>query len=187
MPATRRYQYFARGFMIIMSFSGANILLSVVPSKLFGELFYLFLFFLSFLWNVKIIDYICTRKNCLYTYREVLIPPLERCSSGWRGTPGKRVYLQRVSRVRIPFSPQKIACHKQAISMLNGFLTRGLFPSVTRAELGANPVLSAPWKIADFGYLLLFICVPYHKIKATRLGCLFYLRYFTIYFLPFLM
>ena len=49
MPATRRYQYFARGFMIIMSFSGANILLSVVPSKLFGELFYLFLFFFSFL------------------------------------------------------------------------------------------------------------------------------------------
>ena len=31
---------------------------------------------------------------------------LERCSSGLRGTPGKRVYPKRVSRVRIPVSPQ---------------------------------------------------------------------------------
>ena len=39
--------------------------------------------------------------------------------------------------------------------MLNGFLNRGLFPLVTRAELGANPVLSArkPALIAGF-YLL---------------------------------
>ena len=29
----------------------------------------------------------------------------ERCSSGLRGTPGKRVYLQRVSGVRIPLFP----------------------------------------------------------------------------------
>lgn len=29
----------------------------------------------------------------------------ERCSSGLRGTPGKRVYLQRVSGVRIPVFP----------------------------------------------------------------------------------
>ena len=33
--------------------------------------------------------------------------PLERCSSGLRGTPGKRVYAKSVSRVRIPFSPQE--------------------------------------------------------------------------------
>ena len=31
----------------------------------------------------------------------------ERCSSGLRGTPGKRVYSKRVSRVRISVSPQK--------------------------------------------------------------------------------
>ena len=31
----------------------------------------------------------------------------ERCSSGLRGTPGKRVYLQRVSGVRIPLFPHK--------------------------------------------------------------------------------
>ena len=30
----------------------------------------------------------------------------ERCSSGWRGTPGKRVYVKSVSGVRIPVSPQ---------------------------------------------------------------------------------
>ena len=32
---------------------------------------------------------------------------LERCSSGLRGTPGKRVYDKIVSRVRIPISPQE--------------------------------------------------------------------------------
>ena len=33
--------------------------------------------------------------------------PLESCPSGWRSTPGKCVYLKRVSRVRIPHSPPK--------------------------------------------------------------------------------
>ena len=32
---------------------------------------------------------------------------MERCSSGLRGTPGKRVYDKIVSRVRIPISPQE--------------------------------------------------------------------------------
>ena len=32
----------------------------------------------------------------------------ERCSSGWRGTPGKRVYAKSVSRVRIPLSPLNV-------------------------------------------------------------------------------
>ena len=32
----------------------------------------------------------------------------ERCSSGWRGTPGKRVYVKSVSGVRIPLSPHRI-------------------------------------------------------------------------------
>ncbi len=32
---------------------------------------------------------------------------LERCSSGLRGTPGKRVNGKTVSGVRIPLSPQK--------------------------------------------------------------------------------
>ena len=41
---------------------------------------------------------------CPY-YRAVL----ERCSSGLRGTPGKRVYSKRVSGVRISFSPLKSA------------------------------------------------------------------------------
>ena len=31
----------------------------------------------------------------------------ERCSSGLRGTPGKRVYAKSVSRVRISVSPQE--------------------------------------------------------------------------------
>ena len=35
---------------------------------------------------------------------------MERCSSGCRGTPGKCVYSKRVSRVRIPFSPQACRC-----------------------------------------------------------------------------
>lgn len=32
----------------------------------------------------------------------------ERCPSGLRSTPGKCVYSKRVSRVRIPLSPQKV-------------------------------------------------------------------------------
>ena len=34
--------------------------------------------------------------------------PLERCSSGWRGTPGKRVNVKSVSGVRIPLSPREV-------------------------------------------------------------------------------
>ena len=51
----------------------------------------------------------------------------------------------------------------QAFFMLNGFLTRGLFPSVTRAELGANPVLSA-------------------IKKATQMDCLFFIFVFVLVF-----
>ena len=40
-------------------------------------------------------SYLCSRKL------------LERCSSGWRGTPGKRVTDKIGSQVRILFSPQK--------------------------------------------------------------------------------
>lgn len=36
----------------------------------------------------------------------------ERCSSGLRGTLGKRMYSTRVPGVRIPFSPQKRGCLK---------------------------------------------------------------------------
>ena len=35
-------------------------------------------------------------------------PGLERCSSGWRGTPGKRVNVKSVSGVRIPLSPREV-------------------------------------------------------------------------------
>ena len=44
----------------------------------------------------------------------------ERCSSGLRGTPGKRVYPKRVSRVRIPISPQNI--HYQGVSIAKAML-----------------------------------------------------------------
>ena len=40
-------------------------------------------------------------KNC------ILASYLERCSSGLRGTPGKRVYVKSVPRVRIPLSPHE--------------------------------------------------------------------------------
>ena len=44
----------------------------------------------------------------LAKYSYLCSPQLERCSSGLRGTPGKRVYAKSVSRVRIPISPQNI-------------------------------------------------------------------------------
>ena len=47
---------------------------------------------------------------------------LERCSSGLRGTPGKRVYPKRVSGVRISLSPQskdyqEVASQKRCVSV----------------------------------------------------------------------
>ena len=48
-------------------------------------------------------------------------PILERCSSGLRGTPGKRVYFKRVSGVRISFSPQQNEAQRNAL----GFFVQG--------------------------------------------------------------
>ena len=47
----------------------------------------------------------------------------ERCSSGLRGTPGKRVYVKSVSGVRIPLSPQskEKGIKNPASEMLAGF------------------------------------------------------------------
>src|SRR4051812_46752803 len=44
----------------------------------------------------------------------------ERCLSGRKSTPGKCVYLKRVSRVRIPPSPQsKILEHRESLQINN--------------------------------------------------------------------
>ena len=51
----------------------------------------------------------------------------ERCSSGLRGTPGKRVYPKRVSRVRIPISPQNI--HYQGVSIAKAMLIAFVGPA----------------------------------------------------------
>ena len=52
----------------------------------------------------------------------IFAPSLERCSSGLRGTPGKRVYDKIVSRVRIPISPQSVYTTKSYL----GFESRSL-------------------------------------------------------------
>ena len=78
----------------------------------------------------------------------------ERCSSGLRGTPGKRVYPKRVSRVRIPNSPQNI--HYQGVSIakamlirfggqaVESLLSRGLLPQNGIAALRAAQLLDTP-------------------------------------------
>ena len=50
--------------------------------------------------------------NCAISYSSLVLRPIEnikriveRCPSGLRSTPGKRVYANRVPRVRIPLSP----------------------------------------------------------------------------------
>ena len=49
----------------------------------------------------------------------------ERCSSGLRGTPGKRVYLQRVSGVRIPlFPPFPLKKRKLIMASFFAFITK---------------------------------------------------------------
>ena len=52
--------------------------------------------------------YLCSRKaapDCTGVYSQPQKKKKERCSSGWRGTPGKRVYVKSVSGVRIPLFP----------------------------------------------------------------------------------
>lgn len=57
-------------------------------------------------------------------YRAVL----ERCSSGLRGTPGKRVYSKRVSGVRISFSPQTEKENQRQVHLNADFLFRFALP-----------------------------------------------------------
>lgn len=68
-------------------------------------------------------------------YRAVL----ERCSSGLRGTPGKRVYSKRVSGVRISFSPQTGKENQRQVHLNADFL----FPVCT-APLQAAEDVGAP-------------------------------------------
>ena len=68
---------------------------------------------------------------CPY-YRAVL----ERCSSGLRGTPGKRVYSKRVSGVRISFSPQTEKENQRQVHLNADFL----FPVCTAPPQAAGDV-----------------------------------------------
>ena len=65
-------------------------------------------------------------------YRAVL----ERCSSGLRGTPGKRVYSKRVSGVRISFSPQTEKESQRQVHLNADFL----FPVCTAPPQAAGDV-----------------------------------------------
>ena len=65
-------------------------------------------------------------------YRAVL----ERCSSGLRGTPGKRVYSKRVSGVRISFSPQTEKENQRQVHLNADFL----FPVCTAPPQAAGDV-----------------------------------------------
>ena len=65
-------------------------------------------------------------------YRAVL----ERCSSGLRGTPGKRVYSKRVSGVRISFSPQNEKENQRQVHLNADFL----FPVCTAPPQAAGDV-----------------------------------------------
>ena len=61
---------------------------------------------------------------------------LERCSSGLRGTPGKRVYSKRVSGVRISFSPQTGKENQRQVHLNADFL----FPVCTAPPQAAGDV-----------------------------------------------
>ena len=65
-------------------------------------------------------------------YRAVL----ERCSSGLRGTPGKRVYSKRVSGVRISFSPQTEKENQRQVHLNADFL----FPVCTAPPQAAGDI-----------------------------------------------
>ena len=68
-------------------------------------------------------------------YRAVL----ERCSSGLRGTPGKRVYSKRVSGVRISFSPQTEKENQRQVHLNADFLfTVCTAPPQAAGDVGAT-------------------------------------------------
>lgn len=60
---------------------------------------------------------------------------MERCSSGLRGTPGKRVYSKRVSGVRISFSPQTGKENQRQVHLNADFLFRFAPPRRRRREM----------------------------------------------------
>lgn len=62
---------------------------------------------------------------------------MEECPSGRRSTPGKCVYLKRVSRVRIPFPPQLIesGCRK---AFADGTSGRGIYSVGRDVLVGKN-------------------------------------------------
>ena len=60
---------------------------------------------------------------------------MERCSSGLRGTPGKRVYSKRVSGVRISFSPQMIKENQRQVHLNADFLLSFAPPRRRRREM----------------------------------------------------
>ena len=74
-------------------------------------------------------------------YRAVL----ERCSSGLRGTPGKRVYSKRVSGVRISFSPQTGKENQRQVHLNADFL----FPVCTAPPQAAGDVGATTNEISE--------------------------------------
>ena len=74
-------------------------------------------------------------------YRAVL----ERCSSGLRGTPGKRVYSKRVSGVRISFSPQTEKENQRQVHLNADFL----FPVCTAPPQAAGDVGATEDEISE--------------------------------------
>ena len=73
-------------------------------------------------------------------YRAVL----ERCSSGLRGTPGKRVYSKRVSGVRISFSPQTEKENQRSSELDADFLFRFAPPRRRRREMSERQRTKSP-------------------------------------------
>lgn len=70
---------------------------------------------------------------------------LERCSSGLRGTPGKRVYSKRVSGVRISFSPLTEKENQRQVHLNADFL----FPVCTAPPQAAGDVGATANEISE--------------------------------------
>ena len=66
-----------------------------------------------------------------------------RCPSGWRSTPGKRVYGHPVSGVRIPLSPPLRKQHQAAffVSAPRKILTKPLRPLFFLPTLDSKPLI----------------------------------------------
>ena len=89
-------------------------------------------------------------------FLQTVNPPKERCSSGWRGTPGKRVIGKTDSGVRIPLFPQKVHIVRNVLRKALGQVRIAVTRFVFSAILLFTSLTKAHWNNTLYGLIAIF-------------------------------